>query len=141
MGLLLENPAFLDSYTGFENLRLLASLNEKIGRPGIRCALKRVGLDPDDKRKYRKYSLGMKQRLGIAAAVMENPEILVLDEPLNALDTEGVCRFSEIIREEKEKGTLIILSCHEEKKLLEYADIIFTMENGKVIRREGKYHE
>ena len=137
MGLLLENPAFLDSYTGIENLELLASLNGSIEKSDIKDALMRVGLNPDDKRKYRKYSLGMKQRLGIAAAIMEKPEILILDEPLNALDTAGVELFTKIINEEKEKGTLIIISCHEEEKLKEYADVVLIIENGKIIKCEG----
>lgn len=127
MGLLLENPAFLDSYTGLENLKLLADLNVNVEESDITDALVRVGLEPDDRRKYRKYSLGMKQRLGIASAIMEKPQILILDEPLNALDTDGVALISKIIKEEKEKETLIIISCHEEEKLREYADVILTM--------------
>lgn len=136
LGLLIENPAFLDTYTGFDNLCLLASLNNKVGKTEVREALLKTGLNPEDRRKYKKYSLGMKQRLGIAAAIMEKPQILILDEPLNALDTEGVALFDKIIREEKEKGTLIILSCHEEEKLREYSDVILTMENGKIRNRE-----
>lgn len=139
MGLLLENPAFLDSYTGLKNLKLLADLNVNVEESDITDALVKVGLDPDDKRKYRKYSLGMKQRLGIAAAIMEKPQILILDEPLNALDTDGVALFSKIIKEEKENETLIIISCHEEEKLKEYADVILTMENGKIIKCEGEW--
>lgn len=133
MGLLIENPAFLNSYTGLKNLMLLASLNETVKASDIKESLNRVGLDPDDKRKYKKYSLGMKQRLGIAAAIMENPKILILDEPINALDTAGINLFTEIMQEEKKKGTLVILSCHDEMKLREYADVILTMENGKII--------
>ncbi len=136
LGLLIENPAFLDTYTGFDNLWLLASLNNKVGKTEVREALLKTGLNPEDRRKYKKYSLGMKQRLGIAAAIMEKPQILILDEPLNALDAEGVALFDKIIREEKEKGTLIILSCHEEEKLREYSDVILTMENGKIKNRE-----
>lgn len=139
MGLLLENPAFLDSYTGLENLKLLADLNVNVEESDITDALVRVGLEPDDRRKYRKYSLGMKQRLGIASAIMEKPQILILDEPLNALDTDGVALISKIIKEEKEKETLIIISCHEEEKLREYADVILTMENGKIIKCEGEW--
>jgi ABC-2 type transport system ATP-binding protein len=121
MGLLIENPVFLDSYTGADNLRLLASLNGTASNEDIMEALGKVGLDYSDKRKYRKYSLGMKQRLGIAATIMEHPGIIVWDEPLNALDTEGVRLFNEIIKEEKEKGTLIIMSCHDEIRLNEYS--------------------
>jgi ABC-2 type transport system ATP-binding protein len=138
MGLLLENPSFLDSYTGFDNLKMLASLNDFISDDEIKISLKRVGLDPEDKRKYRKYSLGMKQRLGIAAAIMEKPKILILDEPLNALDTDGVRLFTEIIKEEKERGALIILACHEEEKLREYADVLIAMENGRIIDCQGE---
>jgi ABC-2 type transport system ATP-binding protein len=138
MGILIENPVFLDSYTGFDNLKMLASIRGNASEQDISDALIRVGLDPADKRKYRKYSLGMKQRMGIAAALMERPKILILDEPLNALDAAGIRLFSEIIKREREKGTLIILSCHDEGKLEEYSDILITMENGKIIGIEGE---
>ena len=86
LGLLIENPAFLPGYTGLQNLLLLAQLQDRIGEKEAKQALLDVGLNPDDKRKYRKYSLGMKQRLGIAAAMMEQPELILLDEPFSALD-------------------------------------------------------
>ena len=136
IGILIENPVFLDAYTGFGNLKLLASLNDRAGDEDIREILQKVGLDPDDTRKYRKYSLGMKQRLGIAAALMEKPKILLLDEPFNALDTDGVARFSKLIREEQERGTLILLACHEEGKLEEFADVVLHMEDGRIVREE-----
>ena len=136
IGILIENPVFLDAYTGFGNLKLLASLNDRAGDEDIREILQKVGLDPDDTRKYRKYSLGMKQRLGIAAAFMEKPKILLLDEPFNALDTDGVARFSRLIREGQERGALIIMSCHEEGKLEEFADVILHMEDGRIVREE-----
>ena len=136
IGLLIENPAFLDAYTGYGNLELLASLNGRAGDEEIREILEKVGLDPDDTRKYRKYSLGMKQRLGIAAAFLEKPGILLLDEPFNALDTDGVARFSRLIREGQERGALIIMSCHEEGKLEEFADVILHMEDGRIVREE-----
>ena len=136
IGLLIENPAFLDAYTGYGNLELLASLNGRAGDEEILEILEKVGLDPDDTRKYRKYSLGMKQRLGIAAALMEKPKILLLDEPFNALDTDGVARFSRLIREEQERGTLILLACHEEGKLEEFADVVLHMEDGRIVREE-----
>ena len=136
IGILIENPVFLDAYTGFGNLKLLASLNDRAGDEEIREILQKVGLDPDDTRKYRKYSLGMKQRLGIAAALMEKPKILLLDEPFNALDTDGVARFSKLIREEQERGTLILLACHEEGKLEEFADVVLHMEDGRIVREE-----
>ena len=136
IGILIENPVFLDAYTGFGNLKLLASLNDRAGDEEIREILQKVGLDPDDTRKYRKYSLGMKQRLGIAAALMEKPKILLLDEPFNALDTDGVARFSRLIREEQERGTLILLACHEEGKLEEFTDVVLHMEDGRIVRQE-----
>lgn len=138
MGLLLENPSFLDRYTGLENLKLLAELSGSVDNEKLRQTLVRVGLNPDDKRKYRKYSLGMKQRLGIAAAIMDQPSILLLDEPINALDADGVELFSKIIDEEKQRGTLILISCHEEAKLREYADIIVFMEDGKIVDTEAQ---
>ncbi len=110
VGLLLENPAFLDSYTGFENLEMLASIKNIITREEIHEAITSVGLDPLDKRKYKKFSLGMKQRLGIAAAIMEKPDILILDEPTNSLDSSGVS-FGEnnSCKKERERGAIIIL--------------------------------
>ena len=138
LGLLLENPAFLDRYTGLENLKILAELSGDVKIEKLRETLIKVGLDPDDKRKYRKYSLGMKQRLGIAAAIMDEPSILMLDEPVNALDADGVELFTGIIEEEKKRGTLIILSCHEEARLREYSDVIVFMEEGKIVDTEEK---
>ena len=87
MGLLIENPAFLDGYSGFENLKILASMKKKVSDNDIKKIIQDVGLDPNDKKKYRKYSLGMKQRLGIAGAVLEDPDFIILDEPTNALDS------------------------------------------------------
>ena len=111
VGILIENPAFLDTYSGFDNLKMLASIQNRIGEEEIRSILAKVGLDPQDKKKYRKYSLGMKQRLGIAAAVMENPDIIILDEPTNALDSDGVEMLKEILHEHRERGALLLISC------------------------------
>lgn len=133
VGILIENPAFLKNYTGFGNLKLLAEIQNKIDDSTIRQVLDKVGLDPDDKRVYRKYSLGMKQKLGIAAAVMESPEIIILDEPLNALDVEGVNRVKEIIAEQKAKGALIIVACHNSNELMEISDYIISIENGSIV--------
>lgn len=138
VGILIENPAFLKNYTGFGNLKLLAEIQNKIDDNTIRQVLDNVGLDPDDKRVYRKYSLGMKQKLGIAAAVMESPEIIILDEPLNALDAEGVNRVKNIIAEQKEKGALIIVACHNANELIEISDYIISIENGSIISVECK---
>lgn len=138
VGFLIENPAFIDSYSGFENLRMIASIKSKIDNLQIKKTLTRVGLDPDDKRKYRKYSLGMKQRLGIAASIMESPDLLILDEPTNALDSAGVKLFEKIVRDERSRGGTVVLSCHDQALLERLADVIYYMETGKVVsKKEG----
>ncbi len=143
MGFLIENPAFLDEYSGFKNLHFITGIRNKVGDERIREILLKVGLNPDDKRKYKKYSLGMKQRLGIAAAIIEEPKLLVLDEPTNALDTEGVRMVKSIIKEEKEKGTLVILACHDKLFLDEVSDVFIEIEYGKIksIERNLKNEE
>ncbi len=133
IGILIENPAFIDYYSGFENLRLLALIQKKIGVEEIREALLAVGLNPDDKKKYKKYSLGMKQRLGIAAAIMESPDIILLDEPTNALDTEGIERIKKIVLRKKEEGKTIIISCHDQLTLEYLSDKIFCIEEGRIV--------
>ena len=133
IGILIENPSFLDGYTGYENLKLLADIQKRIDSVKIRKVLEQVGLDPDDKRKYRKYSLGMKQRLGIAAAVMEGNDILLIDEPTNALDTEGIVMVKDLLRREKERGALVIIACHEPAVIQELSDEIYTIENGRFV--------
>lgn len=130
VGILIENPAFLDTYSGFDNLKMLASIQNRIGEEEIRAILAKVGLDPQDKKKYRKYSLGMKQRLGIAAAVMENPDIIILDEPTNALDSDGVEMLKEILHEHRERGALLLISCHDLATLKELSDEMYLMESG-----------
>ena len=104
LGIILENVSLYPNLTGFQNLKYLADIKGKIHNKEIREALKRVGLDPDDRRTYRKYSLGMKQRLAIAQAVMEKPDVIMLDEPTNGLDDEGVEIVRRLILEEKERG-------------------------------------
>lgn len=136
LGMLIENPAFLPQYTGMENLRLLAEIKGIAGIEDIRQTLLAVGLNPDDKRKYRKYSLGMKQRLGIAAAVMEKPELILLDEPTNALDDSGVEQICSLIRRERDRGALVILACHDASVLEKLADEIYTVIEGQVARKE-----
>lgn len=131
IGVMLENPSFLSGYTGYENLKLLTAIKDVIGPKEIRMALTAVGLDPDDKRKYKKFSLGMKQRLGIACAIMEDPELIILDEPFNALDDAGVSLVKKIIINLKKKGKLIILSCHDKEELETLSDKIFRLRDGK----------
>lgn len=132
MGILIENPAFIEGKSGKDNLTLLSSIGKRITKEEAGASLKRVGLDPDDKRKYRKYSLGMKQRLGIAAAIMEKPDVIILDEPTNALDSDGVNLIKKIISEEKERGALIIMSCHDYTILESCCNCIYKIEHGKI---------
>lgn len=133
IGVFLENPAFLDAYSGFNNLKLLASIKSVASDDDIRNTLLRVGLDPNSNKKYKKYSLGMKQRLGIAAAIMEKPEIVILDEPTNSLDEDGVDLVKHIVRNEKERGALVIVSCHDEEILKGMSDEVFLLEQGRLI--------
>ena len=132
IGILIENPAFLPGYTGQRNLELLAGLTGKADRTQIAKTMSRVGLDPNDKRTYRKYSLGMKQRLGIACALMECPDLNLLDEPINAIDEKGVPKIWEALQEEKQRGALIVLACHDTEELTSLADQIITIEEGKI---------
>ncbi len=134
MGILIENPAFLGGLSGFDNLKLLASIKGTINDETIKKTIRRVGLDPDDKKKYRKFSLGMKQRLGIASAIMESPDLIILDEPTNALDSSGVETVKKIIKNEKERGALIIITCHDHTLLEEISDVVYTIENGRIIK-------
>ncbi|MBQ7248086.1 MAG: ATP-binding cassette domain-containing protein [Lachnospiraceae bacterium] len=137
LGILIENPAFLDYCSGFQNLKLLASIKNIITDREINDTLIRVGLDPNDKKKYKKYSLGMKQRLGIAAAIMESPDIVILDEPTNSLDTEGIALVKQILAEEKQRGATVIISCHDSTILTEMSDIVYTISNGRLFTGEG----
>lgn len=132
IGTLIENPAFLDGYSGFENLRILASIHNRITPEDIKATISAVGLDPESRKAYRKYSLGMKQRLGIAAAVMEHPELILLDEPTNALDVDGVAMVKKIIQKGKDRGALIILCCHDPEVLNALADEIYHIQEGKL---------
>lgn len=135
MGLLLENPEFLSEYTGVINLKMLANIQGRIGQEEICQALLKVGLSPEDKRKYRKYSLGMKQRLGIAAAIMERPDLILLDEPTNSLDEKGTEQICELIRAECRRGALIVLASHDSKVIERVADEIYVVNSGCVQRK------
>lgn len=135
LGILLENVSLYPNLTGYENLPYLAKFTGKAGKSDIIAALESVGLDPGDKRKYGKYSLGMKQRLAIAQAVMEHPDILMLDEPTNALDRESVERVRQLIESEKKRGVLILLASHNEDDIEILADHVFFLENGSIVDR------
>ena len=137
IGFLLETPSFLDRYSGFDNLKILADIKRDLSEQEIRDTLRRVGLEPYDKKKYRKYSLGMKQRLGIAAAIMGEPDIVILDEPTNALDTEGLGMVKTILAQQKERGALVIISCHDLNLLKEISDEVFLLEGGKIVNTDS----
>ncbi|MCI6164537.1 MAG: ATP-binding cassette domain-containing protein [Lachnospira sp.] len=135
IGVLIENPAFISNYTGFKNLKVLSSIQGKIGDEDIRMALEEIGLDPDDKRTFKKYSLGMKQKLGIAAAIMEKPDIVILDEPINALDEASVENVRSILAKQKERGAIIIIACHDKGELEELSDEIIEISDGKIVNK------
>ncbi|MBQ8012655.1 MAG: ABC transporter ATP-binding protein [Oscillospiraceae bacterium] len=132
MGILIESPAFLGGLSGFDNLKLLAAIKGKITDEMIIQTIERVGLEPKDKKKYRKYSLGMKQRLGIAAAIMESPKLVILDEPTNALDSDGVELTKKLIAEERQRDALVIMTCHDREILEGVCDIVYTIEHGRI---------
>lgn len=132
LGILLENVRLYSNMTGMDNLRYLASINRKIGDDEIRYALKRVGLNPDDRRIYQKYSLGMKQRIAIAQAVMEKPDVIMLDEPTNSLDEAGVEAIRRLITEEKKRGAVILLASHNQEDIRILADCIYRIDKGKL---------
>ncbi|MCI6676517.1 MAG: ATP-binding cassette domain-containing protein [Clostridiales bacterium] len=136
LGIVLENAGLYPEFTGFDNLEIFAKINKKIGKNEIKEAIRRVGLDPEDKRSYRKYSLGMKQRIVLAQAIMEHPDILMLDEPTNALDEDGVNEIRQVILEEKERGALILVASHNKEDIRILADQVFYMEQGKLINKE-----
>lgn len=136
IGFLLENPTFLDMYSGPDNLRSLAGVDNNISADMINkeidSLIEEVGLKSARNKKYKKYSLGMKQRLGIAAAVLGNPDIVVLDEPTNALDDDGKDMVKRIVKMQKERGALVIISCHEMQTLEELSDEIVRLKEGRI---------
>lgn len=138
IGAIIENPGFLPEYSGMKNLKLLAMIRGRIGREEVQQAMHMVGLDPASKKHVGKYSLGMKQRLGIAQALMEDPEILLLDEPMNGLDNEGVREIREILLQQKEKGKILVIASHNKEDIDVLCDEIFYLDKGKVIRHSVK---
>lgn len=132
VGMLIEEPGFLPNYSAFENLKFLADINKKIGESEIYAALKYVELNPYDNKSVKKYSLGMKQRLGVAQAIMEDPDILILDEPMNSLDKKGVKLIKEKLLELKEKGKTILLTSHIAEHMEELCDFIYEIDDGNI---------
>lgn len=136
MGLLIEHPGFIPEYTGFKNLELLSFIQRKIDKKQVEEAIERVGLDPKDKKKFKKYSLGMKQRLGIAQAIMEDPELVILDEPTNGLDEDGVQKINQIILDLKKEGKTLLIASHDRESLDKVSDEIYQIDVGKIVGHE-----
>ena len=130
MGMIIESPGFLPGMTGIKNLKILAAVNHRIQESQIRETMRVVGLDPNLKQPVGKYSLGMRQRLGIAQAIMEKPEILILDEPMNGLDKHGVKEIREVLLQMKEENRVILLSSHNPKDIDYLRDVVFEMDDG-----------
>lgn len=128
LGVIIETPGFLPNISGYQNLKILASLKGIIGKEEIRSVLCRVGLDPDMKKPVGKYSLGMRQRLGIAQAIMEDPKVLVLDEPFNGLDKNGVAQMRRLLGELKKQGKAILLASHNGQDIEMLCDEVHDME-------------
>ena len=136
IGLLIENPAFLPRRSGFDNLMLLASINKVVDEKRVQKAISSFGLDPNDKRPFSKYSLGMKQRLGLACAFMEQPDLLLLDEPTNALDSNGVELFEAQVTHAAKNGATVVLACHDAQILRGLANQIYYLAEGRVDHHE-----
>lgn len=130
IGAIIEAPGFLPNYSGYKNLRFLANIRRKIGKEEILNALKTVGLDPESRKHVGKYSLGMRQRLGIAQAIMEDPKILILDEPMNGLDNAGVQDIRALLLELKAQGKTILLASHNHEDIAALCDTVHEMDGG-----------
>lgn len=130
IGAIIEAPGFLPNYSGYKNLRFLANIRRKIGKEEILNVLKTVGLDPESRKHVGKYSLGMRQRLSIAQAIMEDPEILILDEPMNGLDNAGVQDIRALLLELKAQGKTILLASHNHEDIAALCDTVHEMDGG-----------
>lgn len=132
IGVIIETPGFLTNLTGMRNLEILAGLKRKISRAEIQETLRKTGLDPELKKSVAKYSLGMRQRLGIAQAIMEDPEFLILDEPFNGLDKHGVEDIRNLLLDLKKKGKTIILASHNSEDIRILCDKVYEMDGGRI---------
>lgn len=135
-GIMIENPSFILEYSAFKNLKLLSEINNIIKDQDICNILVRVGLDPQTHQKIRTFSLGMKQRLAFAQAIMEYPDILILDEPMNSLDKDGILTARNIIKEMREKGTTVLICSHINDDIYDLCDQIYVLEQGKIFHAQ-----
>jgi ABC-2 type transport system ATP-binding protein len=130
LGAIIETPAFLPFQSGYGNLKELAGVNHLVGKKEIKETIKMVGLEPDSRKRVGKYSLGMRQRLGIAQAIMENPDYLILDEPMNGLDEKGVAEMREIFLKLKNAGKTILIASHNKEDIEVLCDSVYRMDGG-----------
>lgn len=137
VGIIIETPGFISYYSGYRNLKLLADLNKKIDKEKIRNTMQMVGLVPDLKRHVKKYSLGMRQRLGLAQAIMENPDLLILDEPMNGLDKDGVSDMRKYLLNLKEQGKTILIASHSAEDIEILCDTVCEMDKGVLTKLKG----
>lgn len=133
IGILIENPGYIPNFSGFKNLKMIGNIKGIIGDEKILDTMELLDLDPYSKKKVKKYSLGMKQKLGVAMAVMEDPDLILLDEPINALDEASVKIVHDLLQKHKKRGALILVASHDREELNLLADEILVMENGKLI--------
>lgn len=129
---LIEHPNFLPDLSGYDNLELLAQIQNKITKEEIEKALEDVNLIAEKDKKYSKYSLGMKQKLGIAQVLMEDPSVIILDEPFNGIEEESVTKIKKLLLEEKKKGKIIIIASHIKEDIVELSDKVYKFDNGSV---------
>lgn len=134
LGVIIETPGFVNEFSGMKNLELLYSLRNKLDKKKLIKVMEQVGLDPKSKKRVSKYSLGMRQRLGIAQAIMENPDILILDEPTNALDKHGVDEFRQLLLKLKSEGKTIIIASHNSADIELLCDVVYELDGGKVVK-------
>ncbi|MCD2493427.1 ATP-binding cassette domain-containing protein [Lacrimispora sp. NSJ-141] len=133
VGIIIENPGFLPNYSGYKNLRFLAELSGNVKKTRIEDVLELVGLDPSNRKNVGKYSMGMRQRLGIAQAILENPSLLILDEPMNGLDNQGVKDMRRLFLSLKEEGKTILLASHNKEDISVLCDTVIEMDHGEII--------
>ncbi len=136
IGAIIENPGFLPTLNAYKNLEYLASIRNRIGKKEICIAMEKVGLSPSDKKRVGKYSLGMKQRLGLAQAIMEDPDILVLDEPMNGLDKNGVIDMRNYLLELKSQGKTILIASHSSDDIDILCDSVFEIDQGHLYQKD-----
>ena len=136
LGVLIEKPGFLENLSAYNNLKYIASIKKLIGKKEIGVYLEQVGLDPHDKKKVGKYSMGMKQRLGVAQAIMENPEVLILDEPMNGLDESGVALMRNLLLKLRKEGKIILIASHYQEDIQLLCDKVYCIKDGNIVNKK-----